>query len=274
MSAADKTKLDGVAASANNYTHPTSNGNKHIPADGSAGQFLKYDSAGTAVWAADNNTVYTHPNHSGEVTSTADGAQVIASNVVDEDNLKVSNSPTNGYFLSAQSGNTGGLTWAEVAAGGITEADQWCMNSDWAKSSSGWADVDSNWSRPTGTGTANGTNLGTGMTHSSGVFTFPSTGFWLVRLHATGYNSSDLQYWQISIGTVGGTYHSEATASIADQGSSDWYESQSTEAIFDVTDVTSDDFKIKFRIYTNGSMNLDGADQMRTGFTFIKLADT
>ena len=38
----------------------------------------------------------------------------IASNVVDEDNLKVSNSPVDGYFLSAQSGNTGGLTWAAV----------------------------------------------------------------------------------------------------------------------------------------------------------------
>ena len=70
----------------------------------------------TMINVADGANAYTHPNHSGEVTSTADGATVIASNVVDEDNLKVSNSPTNGYFLSAQSGDTGGLTWA--AAGG------------------------------------------------------------------------------------------------------------------------------------------------------------
>ena len=41
----------------------------------------------------------------------------VADNVVDEANLKVSNTPTNGYFLSAQSGNTGGLTWAAVPAG-------------------------------------------------------------------------------------------------------------------------------------------------------------
>ena len=34
----------------------------------------------------------------------------------DEDNLKISNSPTNGQFLSAQSGNTGGMTWAVVDA--------------------------------------------------------------------------------------------------------------------------------------------------------------
>ena len=78
----DGTKLDGIATNANNYTHP---------------------------------------NHSGEVTSSADGAQTIADNVVDEANLKVSNSPSNGQFLSAQSGNTGGLTWAAIP---VPDADK------------------------------------------------------------------------------------------------------------------------------------------------------
>ena len=72
---ADHTKLDGIAASANNYVHP---------------------------------------NHSGEVTSTADGATVIADDTVDEANLKISNAGSDGQFLSKQSGNTGGLTWASV----------------------------------------------------------------------------------------------------------------------------------------------------------------
>ena len=39
----------------------------------------------------------------------------IADASVDEARLKISNSPTNGQFLSAQSGNTGGLTWATVS---------------------------------------------------------------------------------------------------------------------------------------------------------------
>ena len=39
---------------------------------------------------------------------------------VGEDKLKVSNSPVNGYFLSAQSGNTGGLTWAAPVATSCT----------------------------------------------------------------------------------------------------------------------------------------------------------
>ncbi|MEZ3487314.1 MAG: hypothetical protein K1W22_12200 [Lachnospiraceae bacterium] len=34
------------------YTHPTTAGNKHIPAGGAAGQFLKWSAAGTAVWAS------------------------------------------------------------------------------------------------------------------------------------------------------------------------------------------------------------------------------
>ena len=33
------------------YTHPTSAGNKHIPAGGSSGQFLKWSAAGTAAWS-------------------------------------------------------------------------------------------------------------------------------------------------------------------------------------------------------------------------------
>jgi len=48
---ADNTKLDGIATSANNYSHPTGSGSKHIPSGGSSGQFLKYSSAGTATWA-------------------------------------------------------------------------------------------------------------------------------------------------------------------------------------------------------------------------------
>jgi hypothetical protein len=59
FTSADNTKLDGIATSANNYVHPTTAGNKHIPTLGAAGQFLKYSASGTAVWAADNNTTYT-----------------------------------------------------------------------------------------------------------------------------------------------------------------------------------------------------------------------
>jgi len=43
----------------------------------------------------------------------------LSSQSVDEDNLYISNAGTNGQFLSKQSGNNGGLTWATVSGGGV-----------------------------------------------------------------------------------------------------------------------------------------------------------
>lgn len=51
----EKQKLSGIAENANNYTHPTGAGNKHIPAGGSSGQILKWSEAGTAVWGAEKS---------------------------------------------------------------------------------------------------------------------------------------------------------------------------------------------------------------------------
>jgi hypothetical protein len=58
MAAADKSKLDGVAPNANNYTHPTTAGNKHIPSGGAANQILKYSAAGTAAWASMSDAIH------------------------------------------------------------------------------------------------------------------------------------------------------------------------------------------------------------------------
>ena len=41
----------------------------------------------------------------------------IADQAINEAKMQVSNSPVNGYMLTAQSGNTGGLTWAEAPSG-------------------------------------------------------------------------------------------------------------------------------------------------------------
>ena len=142
---------NGSNASINITPHGTGNvvlsGQKFPNTDGTGGYLLKTDGNNNLSWTAgysiasdlldeDNfssnsdtkaasqqsiknyitSQAYTHPNHSGEVTSSADGAQTIADNVVDEANLKISNSGTNGQFLS-KSGNTGGLTWADPSGG-------------------------------------------------------------------------------------------------------------------------------------------------------------
>lgn len=53
------------------YTHPTTAGNKHIPAGGSSGQILRWSADGTAVWGADNNTTYSDATQSAHGLMTA-----------------------------------------------------------------------------------------------------------------------------------------------------------------------------------------------------------
>ena len=68
-------KLNGIAANANNYVHPSTAGNKHIPSGGSSGQILRWSSDGTAVWGTDNNTTYS--NMSGASSNSAGKAGLV-----------------------------------------------------------------------------------------------------------------------------------------------------------------------------------------------------
>lgn len=52
----NKNKLDGIAEGANNYIHPETSGNKHIPSGGSSGQILSWCGDGTAKWI-NHNTI-------------------------------------------------------------------------------------------------------------------------------------------------------------------------------------------------------------------------
>ena len=55
-----------------------------------------------------------------DLTSKVTGALPqanIADQAINEPKTQISNAPTNGYMLTAQSGNTGGLTWAEAPSG-------------------------------------------------------------------------------------------------------------------------------------------------------------
>jgi hypothetical protein len=85
-------------SNANNYVHPTTAGNKHVPTGGSSGQFLKYSSSGTAVWAADNNTTYsvgagglTQQNFTTTLKNKLDGIAASANNY----SLPFTNNSTN-----------------------------------------------------------------------------------------------------------------------------------------------------------------------------------
>lgn len=53
---ANTKKLSGIDVNANNYVHPATSGNKHIPSGGSSGQILRWLEDGTAIWGEENDT--------------------------------------------------------------------------------------------------------------------------------------------------------------------------------------------------------------------------
>ena len=69
---------DGTWATPPNtvYVHPTTAGNKHIPAGGAAGQILRWSADGTAVWGSDNNTTYSVVGSNGSTGLVKNGSTV------------------------------------------------------------------------------------------------------------------------------------------------------------------------------------------------------
>ena len=133
MSAADKTKLDGIATGANNYTHPNHTGDVTSSGDGATvisndvvsnaklanmganlikgritttgdPQDLTAAQVRTLLNVADGANNYTHPNHTGDVTSNGDGATVIAANAVTS--TKISNDAVTNSKLANMGANT------------------------------------------------------------------------------------------------------------------------------------------------------------------------
>jgi hypothetical protein len=70
---------------------------------------------------------------------------------------------------------------------GITEADQWRITSNFSGDA---VPIASNWER----NDTDFSKIGTGLTESSGIFSFPSTGIYLVMAEWVGYYNGDSKY--------------------------------------------------------------------------------
>ena len=155
---------------------------------------------------------------------------------------------------------------------GITEADQWRITQGYNVSYTS-SDANSYWER----NDRHYDKIGSGMTESSGVFTFPVTGIWLVSWNVM-YENGNSNYLGGSInGSTDGFSSSNdvlvnAYNSIGSGANS--YASVYMQAIFDVTNVST--HKIKFRHINshNAYVQHGSSNTQLTGGTFIKLGDT
>ncbi len=154
---------------------------------------------------------------------------------------------------------------------GITMADQWRLTTTFQTTS--LAFITSNLERVDTYGYG---KIGTGMSESSGEFSFPSTGIYLVRSVVNWYSvGGGVNYARISIQTTTDNSNYNAAANSHSGVNNDGqYNNMTAELMLDVTDVST--HKVKFQ--TLGSNTnpriLGDSSQNRTYFTFIRLGDT
>ena len=158
---------------------------------------------------------------------------------------------------------SGALSFASIPVAGITMMDQWRITNDNNKTNN--QTIDSNWAR-----TSNFfAQIGTGMSQSSGVFTFPQTGIYLIMAQVqmnggAGYAGAQMQVSSDS----GGSYSNLCNG----YQNPDGYSHLFIHAILDVTNAST--FRLYLMAKNNSSTQYSGDTQFRTGFTFIRLGDT
>ena len=190
--------------------------------------------------------------HSGGIT-IANGGQI--GSVGDTDAMSISSS--------------GVVTFTQTPVGAfISEADQFRLTADTSNGFNG--SITSNLERvdePTFS------KIGTGMTESSGIFTFPSTGLYLIictpMVIAVSDNSADV-YTQVS-SESGANFNNVARANGGGGGSSFDRNTGNSNAFINVTNTST--FQVKFYADSFGTSSrlVGDTDVNTTHFTFLKL---
>ena len=120
-------------------------------------------------------------------------------------------------------------------------------------------------------------NLGSVVTISSGIFSFPSTGYWLVGMNLYCFRDGDnwdQGYGRADVTTNNSSYNQfiEIAASV-NAGSGSRETVMNGQGLIDVTDTSN--VKVKFAIYSGAPIKVMGqSGRNATYFTFQKLADT
>ena len=121
--------------------------------------------------------------------------------------------------------------------------------------------------------------LGSAVTESSGVFTMPSTGVYLIIAHTSVQYSGELNYHELILqGSNDGfssnvqTIASKYCAS-ADHGATAYF-GASTVSQYDVTDTSNNKVRLRINSAQSGATTKGHSDNSQTSLTFIRMGDT
>ena len=173
------------------------------------------------------------------------------------------NPSTGTVSATAFSGSGANLTGLSA---GITMVDQWSITSDNNKTNG--QTIDTGWERSD----YFFAQIGTGMTESSGVFTFPQTGIYLLMSqHAMNTSAS---YCGVEIKMSSDSGSSYSTVSYGQiTNTNNGYHHMSLHAVVDVQNAST--YRVLLEAYNSANVQYSGdSNALRNGITFIRLGDT
>ena len=179
---------------------------------------------------------------------------------------------SSGDTVTIPSGCTLTNSGTATGFGGITMADQWRWTADFTGNAQ---PIANNWER----NDTSFAKIGTGMTESSGVFTFPQTGIYKIDAWTALSLNSNSRYneFVLRLSTNGGSSYSSNALTythISNNAGDTTYSGIALNSIIDVTDTTN--FKVALNIThadTNTRVRGDTSTS-QNAFTFIRLGDT
>jgi len=185
--------------------------------------------------------------------------------------IKVNNIQDSGGNAIISSDGAGTFT-SSLPNTGITMADQFRLTADQSGGTN--AVITSNLERVDTDGFG---QLGTGLTESSGIFSFPSTGIYLISLigFMTVNGGDGAANVSIETTTDDGTYGDACIVTAAHPtGAGALQFSVAGHFIFDVTNTSTHKFRLKTHSMDGSSFLMGETDRNRTAVTVIRLGDT
>ena len=198
-----------------------------------------------------------------------DGATDIGAAIVDADL----------FIVDDGAGGTNRKTTASrlktYIGGGISNADYWTKGADQAINAQTDTTITGSWAQQTGRG-GGGDEIGSGLTESSGVFTFSETGIWYVTGWFRCVKNGDTRYINLGlqVTTDGSAYNvlGFGSGKLKSHGN-DAVTQVDASAVIDCTDTTS--IKFKFVVTADESISIGGdSNYSQSGVIAIKLGDT
>ena len=124
--------------------------------------------------------------------------------------------------------------------------------------------------------------IGTGMSHSSGIFTFPKTGVYLVRFNADMYNTSSAERTidcDIMFTTNNSSYNllQNSSGNVHEVGGYNIHSTVQVQAMLDVTSTSNVKVQFKITAYNNASTLKAQGYGAAGGYTYVdftRVADT